>query len=192
VTTRNPKRRSGERGSTLLEAMIALSVLLIGIVGTAKLQIYGMTSTQGARAHTQATQLASELASAIAFLDAGDGRLAGVQGTGSAPPATFGRLLPLGVPTSGANLHVWDDANPVPGAHLDSSLERDPTDASKPVFQRRWTVWDAGVAANGVAAKIIAVSVIWRERTIATPKEIVVYVNSEVAGAFMADITAFN
>jgi hypothetical protein len=89
-------------------------------------------------------------------------------------------------------VHAWDDSNAVPGARLDATLERDPTNAALPVFQRRWTVWDAGVAANGTAAKIIAVSVIWRERTIAIPKEIVVYVNSEVTGAFMANINAFN
>jgi type IV pilus assembly protein PilV len=191
----NPRtrRRAAERGSTLLEAMIALSVLLVGLVGMAKLQIYGMTSTQGARAQTQATQLAQELAEALAQLPSGDGHLTGaptvLPASGGAP---FGALLPLGVPTSGTNLHTYDDASPVPGARLDATLERNPEDASQPVFKRRWTVWDAGVASTGVAAKIIAVSVIWRERTIAAPKEIVLYVNSEVTGAFMANINAFH
>jgi len=171
--------------------MIALTVLLIGMVGMAQLQIYGMSSTQGARAQTQATQLASELAGALAILPSDDPHLTSASpGSGSALPATFGRLLPLGIPTTGVT--VWADASPVPGARLDTTIERDPTNPANPVFQRRWTVWDAGVAANGTAAKIIAVSVIWRERTIAKPKEIVMYVNSEVTGAFMANINAFN
>jgi type IV pilus assembly protein PilV len=190
--TQRSVRRTGERGSTLLEALIALTVLLIGMVGMAKLQIYGMSSTQGARAQTQATQLATELAGALALLPSNDPHLTGDPGASGNPPALFGRLLALGVPTSGVNLHAWDDGNPVSGARLDATLERDPEDSTKAVFQRRWTVWDAGVTASATAAKIIAVSVIWRERTIAVPKEIVVYVNSEVTGSFMANINAFN
>ncbi len=192
MTTHHRRRRSGERGFTLLEAMIALTVLLVGVVGMAKLQIYGMSSTQGARAQTQAAQLATELASALALLPIDDpaGRLTGSQvvvpASGGAP---FGALIPLGIPTT--NVHVWSDTNPVPGARLDSTLEQDPTNPGQPIFQRRWTVWDAGVASTGTAAKVIAVSVIWRERTIARPKEIVVYVNSQLAGSFVANINAF-
>jgi type IV pilus assembly protein PilV len=186
--THHRRRGSGERGATLLEAMIALSVLLIGIVGMAKLQIFGMASTQGARAQTQATQLAQELAGALAQLPSSDSRLSGLGGT--TPPTPFG-ALGSDTPT-GTNLHTWSDASAVPGARLDATLERNPEDSTQPIFRRRWTVWDAGVTGNGTAAKIIAVSVVWRERTIARPREIVVYVNSEVAGAFMANITAFN
>ncbi len=80
----------------------------------------------------------------------------------------------------------------MPGARLDSTLERDPTDSSSPIYRRRWTVWDAGVAANGTAAKVIAVSVIYRERAIPTPREVVLYVHSEIRGNFMANINAFN
>jgi prolipoprotein diacylglyceryltransferase len=80
----------------------------------------------------------------------------------------------------------------VPGARLDSTLERDPQDSTLPVYRRRWTVWDAGVSSSGAAAKIVAVSVVYRERTIATPREVVLYVHSEIRGNFMANINAFN
>jgi type IV pilus assembly protein PilV len=191
--THHRRRGSGERGATLLEAMIALTVLLVGIIGMAKLQIFGMASTQGARAQTQATQLAQELAGALAVLPSDDPHLTGAQSlpaSPTVPPVPFG-ALGSGSPT-GTNLHTWSDATAVPGARLDATLEKNPEDQTQPVFRRRWTVWDAGVTANGTAAKVIAVSVVWRERTVAHPREIVVYVNSEVAGAFMANITAFN
>ncbi len=80
----------------------------------------------------------------------------------------------------------------MPGARLDSTLERDPADPTVPIYQRRWTVWNAGVTANGTAAKVIAVSVIYRERTIPTLREVVLYVHSEIRGNFMANINAFN
>lgn len=120
-----------------------------------------------------------------------DLRLTGAVGaTPSAPPATFGALLPLGVPSTGVT--EWSDGTAVPGARLDTALERDPIDSTKPVYRRRWTVWNAGVAANGAAAKIIAVSVIYRERNIPRPREVVMYFHSEIRGSFMSNLTAFN
>lgn len=47
---RRRTRRHGERGSALIEAMVALTILLVGLVGMARLQYYGMHATQGARA----------------------------------------------------------------------------------------------------------------------------------------------
>lgn len=190
---RNPgrTRRTPGRGSALLEAMIALSVLLIGLVGMARLQIYGMGATQGARAFTTASQLAAELAAALERLPAGDPRLSGAPGpTPTTPPTPFGSLRWGGV--TSPSVHLWSDAAPVPGARLDGTLERDPGDWTQPIYVRRWTVWDVGVAANGTAAKVIAVSVIYRERAIGIPREVVRYVHSEVRGNFMANITAFN
>lgn len=187
---RPPRARRLERGTTLLEAMIALAILLVGLLGMAQLQFYGMNATQGARARTIATQLASELAGALGRLDAADPHLDGVAGPDdTTPPATFGDLLPLGVPTTG--VHVWSDSDPVPGAHLDASLEGDPENPGQPLYHRRWTVWNTGVAAAGVAAKLVAVSVIYRERGIPRPREVVVYVSSQVTGSFMANINAF-
>lgn len=191
MPTTQRRRSKAERGTTLLEAMIALTVLLVGLLGMAQLQIYGVGTTQGARAQTTATQLALELAHGLALLPHDDGRLSGAAGsTPDTPPATFGYLLPLGVPTTG--VHEYDDDAPIHGTRLDANLERDPEDPTRPVFRRRWTVWDVGVTATGAAARIVAVSVIWRERTVARPREIVLYVHTELRGSFMANINAFN
>ena len=190
MTTRRRSTRRSERGTTLLEAMISLALLLIGLLGMARLQIYGMTATQGARAHTIATQLASELGGALSRLPSDDARLTGGRASrrtrlprrsgrssrsGSRPASTGGRLLP----------------DPRRAPRLDARARPEPTRRS-PIYQRRWTVWDAGVTANGAAAKVIAVSVIYRERTIPAPREVVLYVHSEVRGNFMANINAFN
>lgn len=189
MATTPHRRRAHERGTTLLEAMIALTILLVGMVGMLKLQVYGMATTQGARAHTVASELAVELANAIALLPATDGRLSGSAKADGSAPTVFGALLPLGVPTTG--VHVYDDANPIPQTRLDASLERDPIDPSKPVYRRRWTVWNAATTARtSSSAKIVAVSVIWRERTLPNPREVVAYVHSEIRGSFMADINA--
>lgn len=193
MTTRRRAHRPTERGVSLIEAMIALSILLVGLLGMAQLQIYGMSSTQGARAQTIATQLATELASALSRqpLQAASGAenplLTGIAGPDDdTPPTDFGRLLPLGIPTT--NVHTWSDSTPVPGARLDASLERDPEDVSQPIYHRRWTVWNVATTSNGIPAKLIAVSVIFRERTVAKPHEVVVLASSEVRGAFMANV----
>jgi hypothetical protein len=197
----SPRRRlrcALERGTTLLEAMIALTVLLVGLVAMARLQIFGIGTTQGARAQTIATQLAMELANALSQLDAADPshRLDGTAGPdANTPPAGFGRLVDQGlVPgvSAPAPIIEWSDTNPVPGARLDSALEQDPEYRGQPLYKRRWTVWNAGVAANGVAAKVIAVSVIFRDRSVARRREVLLYVHSEIKGSFMSNLTAFN
>jgi hypothetical protein len=164
--------------------MIALVVLLVGLLAMARLQIFGIGATQGARAQTIATQLATELGYALSQLDAQtDLRLTGAVGTSAnVPPAVFGSLASAGL-TPGTvpspPIIEWSDSNPVPGARLDATLERDPEYAGQPLYKRRWTVWNAGVAANGAAAKIIAVSVIFRDRSVARRKEVLIYIHSE-------------
>lgn len=188
MKTRRRRQRRTERGMTLLEAMIALAVLLIGLLGTAQLQMYGMGATQGARAQTIATELATELAGSLSQLPTNDARISGAAGADAVtPPATFGRLLPLGVPTSG--VHTWSDASAVPGARLDSTLERDPEHPTEPIYHRRWTVWDLASTPTGdVSSKLIAVSVIFRERTVAKPHEVVVLASAQIRGAFMSNL----
>lgn len=180
--------RRMDRGMTLIEAMIALAVLLIGILGMLKLQVYGMSATQGARSQTVATQLATELAGALSRLPIDDGRISGAAGADDVtPPATFGSLL-ADPSATGVHLHAWSDASPIPGARSDASIERDPADPTQPLYRRRWTVWNVGSTAAVVPAKVIAVSVIFRERTVARPREIVVLAHNELPNAFMANV----
>src|SRR5512138_1121538 len=81
-----------DRGTTLIEAMVALSILLVGILGMMQLQVVGITSTSGARSHTQALQIARELAAGLEQLSPDDTLLA-ANFTGDTPPSAFGHVL---------------------------------------------------------------------------------------------------
>jgi type IV pilus assembly protein PilV len=193
MTTHRRTPRS-QRGVTLLEALVSLTILLIGIVGMMQMQIVGITADAGARSHTQAYQLARELAAALERLGVGDPLLA-AHAVGTAPPEGFGHLLqPDGtVPTTG--LEEWDDAAPLTGVTTDAELlarhGADPTDASLPRFQRRWSVWQSQTAATQGAVKLIAVSVTYREKSLPGLREAVLLtqvsnpgLSSTFAGAF--------
>jgi type IV pilus assembly protein PilV len=148
------------RGMTLLEVMISLSILLVGLLGTMHLQIWGLSANQGARAHTQAMQLARDLAAGLEKLPFDDPRLAATD------PAKFGRLVQSdgSLPTSGYNDYA--SATAIPGVQA----------AIPPDFQRLWTVKDVATSGAGAAAKDIAVSVVYRERTLRGLREVVLYV----------------
>jgi Tfp pilus assembly protein PilV len=152
--------RKPARGTTLIEVMVAMSVLFFGLLGMTKLQVWGLNSNQGARANTIATQLARELASGLERLPFHDPRLAA---TGA-----FGGLLQADGTVMASGFTPF---TPVPGVRDDAGLE---TDDAGPVYQRRWTV-SARQAAGQDATKIIAVSVVFRERGFARLKEVVVY-----------------
>lgn len=169
------RRNGAARGTTLIEVMVAMSVLLIGLLGMMDLQIIGLTSNQGARAQMVATQLAREVATGLERLPYGDARLA--------PTAAFGALLQAdGTVLAGFTAA----ADTLPGVRPDSTIENDGT----LVYQRRWTVRDEGFAGSGTRS--VAVSVIYRERGNARPKEVVVY-GGKVNGALLTgNISAYN
>lgn len=188
--TVHPDRRKGERGVTLLEAVVSLSLLLVGIVGMMHLQIVGVTADAGARSQTQALQMARELAAGIEKLEPFHALLAPHHG-GVSPPSTFGRLLqPDGtIATSGHT--AWSDATPLPGVRTDAEVlaadGADPEDPSLPRFQRRWSVWQAETAATTGGVKLVAISVAYRERALPGLREVVLLTqvsNKGLASAF--------
>jgi type IV pilus assembly protein PilV len=164
------------RGTTLIEVMVAMSVLLIGLLGMMDLQILGLTSNQGARAQMQATQLAREIASALERLSITDARLAAT--------SAFGPLLQANgsQPSSGFTAA----ADTLPGVRPDSALE---DQGSGPVYQRRWTVRDEGADS---AVKSVAVSVIYRERGGGRLKEVVLFTGKANGSRVMAHLAAYN
>lgn len=176
------------RGFTLLEVLVSFAILLVGILGLLQLQILGLTSNQGARAHTTASQLAKELATGLAALPLGDPRVAPIGGVGlAAAPPPFGKLLSSdGTVLTGAR--VWSDADAtlLNGVRLDANLPADTVDPSKPLYQRRWTVW--GLASS---ARVIAVSVVYRERTLRRPREVVFYVQTGDGSGMMANVAGY-
>lgn len=165
-TTTHPR---SSRGSTLLEAVIALSVLMIGIVGMFRLQIFGVTADEGARAHTQALQVGAELLTALQRLPVDDARLA-AHFVGPTTPAGFGQAGPY---------TPYSDGAPLPGVRLDADFVAAGvvnTSTGAPRFLRRWTVWmPSAPATGGQGSKLIAVSVVWQERGVIGPREVVLY-----------------
>lgn len=173
----------GQRGFTLVEAMVSIGILAVGLLGMAQLQIYGISSNQGARATMRAAQLAEEIRTGIERLDYNDPLISATGGTGPTAPTPFGSLLFTG--SSAA--HAWSDAAPLPGVTtLDATLEGDPTSPGQPLYKRSWTVWDytrdAGAQAS---AKIIAVSVLYSERGLGGSREVLLYTQrQDPRGAF--------
>jgi type IV pilus assembly protein PilV len=188
-----PRRRLA-RGVALLEVMIALTILSIGLLGMMRLQILGITANGGARATTYAGQLATELASALERLDNGDARLAGGgSAAGLTAPVPFGRLL--GEDLTRSHVHAWSDAAvpAMPGVRLDSALPVDPDDQTKPLYQRRWSVWDyeTNTPTGKAASKIIAVSVIYRERGNPVQRELVVLTQNANTGLAVSYVAGY-
>jgi type IV pilus assembly protein PilV len=54
--------REGQRGMTLIEALVALLILSIGLLGVAGLQMQALRSNHGAHLRSQATVLAHDIA----------------------------------------------------------------------------------------------------------------------------------
>lgn len=82
-------RRQGPRGFTLLETIIAMSVLLIGAVGMLGLHTQGLRMEGDARRITRATAIAQDLMDQISIWPWGDPRL----GTATALDTTMAATL---------------------------------------------------------------------------------------------------
>ncbi|MBS0418889.1 MAG: type IV pilus modification protein PilV [Proteobacteria bacterium] len=59
--TRHRVQRSAARGFTLIEALVALVVLSIGLLGVAGMQIAGLRANMSAASRTQASYLAADI-----------------------------------------------------------------------------------------------------------------------------------
>jgi hypothetical protein len=176
MTSTRPSRRTA-RGTTLLEAVIALAILLIAVLGMLRLNVMGANSDEGARAYTAAVQLGHELVAGLERLEVNDPRLR-EHFTGDVAPAEFGHVVQPDN-SLGGTFTPWSDAAPIPGTVLDADLVAgkvtDTLDPTQPRFQRRWTVWMPKTPITIDSSKVIAVSVTWRERGFAQLREVVLY-----------------
>jgi type IV pilus assembly protein PilV len=171
--------------------MIALSILLVGLVGLMRMQVMGIYANQASRAHTMAVQLGSELAGGLQRL-AWDDALVQPTATGATTaPAVFGKLLDgTTLPTGG--FVAWSDADAaaLPGVRTDADVGDFDANGA-PVYQRRWTVWGYVTPGGTLGGKVIAVSVVFHERGSAIPYEVVVYAQQGNPGAAFANAAAY-
>lgn len=174
-------QRTRETGATLLEAMIAIAILTVGMLGLMQLQIMGIYSNQGARANTTAAQLGRELLSGLEALPTDSGLLSAT--------TEFGPLLKAD--GSALAAREYTDTTPVAGVRTNASLERDPEDGTVSIYRRRWTVLNYGPPGAEASVRRLAVSVIWRERGLSRPRELVLYGQRSNPGAVLSSAAAF-
>lgn len=175
--------RSRARGFSLIEVMISMAILLVGLLGMMHLQIWGMYSNQGARAQMQATQLAREVITAVGRIPFDDERLAptelpvgSVLGTGGVIQSTARELVTF--PS-------------LPGVRPDSAIEQGPSGA---IYRRFLTVAPISTTtgATSPGAKLIGVSVVYRERGSPLPREVLMYVSRSKIALLATNVTAYN
>jgi Tfp pilus assembly protein PilV len=180
--------RRMDRGFSLIEALIASIVMLVGMLGLASLQVVGMRANNLGKRMAQASLLAQDLAQNMQVWQYTDARLTP---QGSASPAHTG----LYTDTNHADIaKFWDLQNTAsPTSNVDgSSVTFDftdgaagaaavnqlatnyegvlsPVDTSLPtaeqtVFQRYWNVFLIDMSGSGAAqGKLVQVIVRWKE-----------------------------
>lgn len=181
---------NGQRGTTLLEALIALAVLLVGLIGMAQLQIWGVSSNQGARSFTQALEIGRELTSALERLQYDDPLLTAT--VGDPPPANFGKVIQPSGALDPSGFVAWNDGltASLPNVRLDTSFDKDTVDSALPSFQRRWAVWvPSGEAA--AYTRMVAVSVVYREKSFQQAREVTFLTQISNVGASVSNAAAY-
>ncbi|HSN91486.1 MAG TPA: hypothetical protein VLS93_09675 [Anaeromyxobacteraceae bacterium] len=179
---RSHRLRPAPRGTSLLEVTIAMSILLVGLLGMMHFQIAGITGNNGGRMQGIATELAQEVMEGVERLPFGDPLLAPTGTTGPTQPVPFGSLLDgSGGILPGA--HEWADATPIPGVRLAGEVPAE--------FERRWSVWGYSPGSGGSATvKVIAVSVVYREPALRFPREVVRYTQIFEPRALIVNVAA--
>lgn len=90
--------RRGERGTTLVEALVATVVILIGFLGVMAVNKMGVAMNGRARSVTRATAIATDLVEQIGLWPYGDARLA--TGPHGESDLTLGGAVWSGIPTN--------------------------------------------------------------------------------------------
>jgi prepilin-type N-terminal cleavage/methylation domain-containing protein len=182
-----PNRRM-DRGFSLIEAMVASVVMLIGLLGLAGLQVIGMRANNLGKRMAQASLLAQDLAQNMQIWQYADARLSPQGGaspahlgfysdTNHADIAKFWDLRNTAALTSnvdGSSV-TFDFTDGAAGAAAVNQLNANysgvlsPVDTTLPsgeqtIFQRYWNVFLVDLNGSGQAqGKLVQVMVRWKE-----------------------------
>lgn len=178
---RSPHRplRRAPRGFSLIEAMVAMAVLAIGLLGMASLQIVGVRSNQFGGRMARASQLGHDLIEQVQRWDYADTRLTALQVVTTPTDTVVKNRWDLGradtVPST-VRPQFGDtagDANAVTAGALGTTyqgLSNDVDKDGKPDFRRYWNVYDLQVTESGkvtVKGKLVQVIVRWKDASVA-------------------------
>ena len=186
----DPRRhRRAPRGFSIIEAMIAAIVMLVGLLGLASLQVVGVRSNHFARHMTQASQLAQDLTENMQRWDYNDVRLTpAVQRTWTTTDATstaavdkeweMGRgANPTHADGTAYTADLTDfTANAGKTSALDAAfctpnppgcpyigMSGDVDGDGVLDYQRYWNVWTTSFDGSTTTGKFIQVIVRWKE-----------------------------
>ena len=148
-----------QRGTTLLEAIIAMGVLMLGAAGLVSLQRQSNFFMGDSRRTTRASMFAQDLVNQIELWDYDDPRLANRTASNDSDLGDSAGAMSVTADPIAANLADFGEADL--GATW-AGLPRDLLDANQ--MERYWNVAPGPDAnGNGVAdSKVVAVIVRWR------------------------------
>ena len=183
------RRPRSQRGFSMIEAMIAAIVMLVGLLGLASLQIVGVRSNHFGRHMTQGSQLAQDLTENMQRWDYNDARLTpAVQrswtvtdttstslvdkewdmGRGASPTHTDGSSYTADFSDFTANASKTSalDATfctPNPPGCPYTGMSGDVDGDGVLDYQRYWNVWTTSFDGSTTTGKFIQVIVRWKE-----------------------------
>lgn len=168
---RPPRALRASRGATLIEAMISMSVLLIGLTGFASLQLVASRANQFAVSMQRASALATDLAESARLWSRTDPRLQPRLTIASLEdPAVQARFNMGRGKTAAFTAHYSDtptdgnaDNPDMLGASYTGVKSPDLDGDGKADFARYWNVYQVGGGDPATAPRLVQIIVRWKE-----------------------------
>lgn len=163
-THRTHRRRAAARGTSLVEAMAAIAVLLIGLTGYLSLQLVSSRANTFSRRMAQATAIATDLAENMALWSYNDTRLSpsGIKSVASLEDPLVKPGWDLGRAAAPSPTPQFSDKAGNLGAYPGLTGDADGDGTAE--FTRYWSVYAADFNNTGTAnGKLVQIVVRWEE-----------------------------
>lgn len=156
---------------TLIEAMITISVLLVGLLALSSLQVTAVSTSHLGSKIAQATAIANDFAGNVSAWDYADGRLTSrATYTSFSNPALIAGWDMGRFSTASSQAQYSDaapDTNALSTGALDGGFQGMTTDLdgdNKPDFTRYWNVYAIDLTNSGTPnGKLVQITVRWHE-----------------------------
>ncbi|MBF5042810.1 hypothetical protein FGE12_10435 [Aggregicoccus sp. 17bor-14] len=156
------RRLAAQRGTTLVEAMIAMGVVLVGLLGFASLQIITSRANVFNKRMAQATTVAQELAENMRGWPYADSRLSPGTAITSLADTNLTSGWDLGRAATPSPTPQFSDSVLTAANYRGLALDADRDGTAE--FTRYWNVYAANLTGGGQAnGKLIQIIVRWKE-----------------------------